>query len=444
MKRFLKHIIDNKVSVYPLVSFRIVFGFVMLVSIIRFWLKGWIDAFYVQPHFFFKYYGFEWIKAPGETGIYILFAIMAIAALGIALGAFYRISSISFFVAFTYVELIDLTNYLNHYYFVSLIAFLLIWLPANKHLSIDARMFPNRTKPSLMVPAWTINIIKLQLGIVYFFAGVAKINPDWLLHAMPLKIWLPANTQLPVIGWLFDYEWVAYAFSWGGALFDLSIFFLLISKRTRTWGYVAALLFHFVTWSIFPIGMFPFIMMGCTLIFFSAGFHKKLLKPLEAWSPVGTSSDSIWHSSMLKPILATYIFIQLALPLRAFFYPGNLFWTEQGFRFSWRVMLMEKAGYATFKVKDKANGKTAVVDNSNYLTSQQERMMATQPDMILQYAQYLAKVYSAQGFTNPEVNVEDYVTLNGSGSRLYADPNIDLTTQTNTLQNPSWVLPYQP
>ncbi len=145
----------------------------MSVSIIRFVSKGWVDELYVQPDFFFTYYGFDWVQPFGAVGMYILYALLLLSALGIMLGCFYRWSATLFFLLFTYVELIDKTYYLNHYYFVSIIGFLLIFVPAHRSFSVDALRQKNRTLDK--VPAWTINIFKLQLGFVYFFAGIAKL-----------------------------------------------------------------------------------------------------------------------------------------------------------------------------------------------------------------------------------------------------------------------------
>ena len=180
----------------PLTVFRIGFGLMMLASIIRFWYKGWIDTLYIQPKFFFSYFGFSWVKPFGEY-TYILFLICAISALFIALGFKYRLSIIIFFLSFTYIELMDKTTYLNHYYFISVISFVMIFLPAQAKFSIDS--YINKITYDY-IPSWTIDIVKLLLGIVYFYAGIAKINSDWLLRAMPLKIWLPSKYDLPLIG----------------------------------------------------------------------------------------------------------------------------------------------------------------------------------------------------------------------------------------------------
>src|ERR1700677_1311030 len=175
----------------PLAVLRMAFGAIMFISTIRFILKGWVYDFYVAPKFYFPFYGFEWVKPLPEIAMYIVFALMAIASLFILIGFFYRVSITTFFICFVYVELIDKTYYLNHYYFVSIITFLMLLMPAHRYFSIDIIR-----KPSLkvtQVPAWTINIFKWQLCVIYFCAGLSKLNYDWMVNAMPLRLWLPAN-----------------------------------------------------------------------------------------------------------------------------------------------------------------------------------------------------------------------------------------------------------
>ena len=394
----------------------------------------------------FYFYGFGWVKPLGETGTYALFVLMATAAICIAIGLFYRISAILFFLAFTYVELLDKTTYLNHYYLVSIIAFLLILVPAGSYFSVDAWRKPNNKVT--YVPAWCINIFKLQLVLVYFFAGVSKLTYDWLIAAMPLKIWLPASSHLWLIGDLLTKAWVAYAFSWFGMLFDLLIGFFLLSKRWCKPAYLLVVVFHLFTGWFFKIGMFPYIMIAITLVFFPAKAHLRVF----GWVGLSTSegarrrvykvSPSV--SSILAGILVLHFAFQLILPFRFMLYPGKLNWTEEGYRFSWRVMLMEKGGTAFFHVNDPATGRSTEIINSQYLTPFQETQMATQPDMILQYAHFLADVYQKKGIRNPVVTAESYVTLNGSGSRLYVDTAVNLAAENETLfgQN-KWIRPFK-
>ena len=449
----IKKHITGRISIAPLAVFRFLFGFIMLVSIIRFAANGWIYDLYIKPDFFFTFYGFDWVTPLGETSMYLLFVGMAIAALSIMLGYYYRVGIIFFFLAFTYVELIDKTNYLNHYYFVSIVSFLLMFVPANRSFSLDVLR-----KPSLRreyVPAWTINIFKLQLGLVYFFAGVAKLNPDWLLNAMPLQIWLPANADLPIVGPLLEYTASAYIFSWAGAFYDLTIAFFLLWKRTRILAYVAVIGFHMFTWFLFQIGMFPFIMILCTLIFFSADFHKKVIQVisgLRTYLPFSMPESKPAEkknyqlakntSGIISSILIIHFVLQFLVPLRFMLYPGNLFWTEQGFRFSWRVMLMEKAGHATFYMKNPETGNEWQVRNWDYLTPEQEKEMSTRPDMILQFAHYLEDQYQKNFSGDVIVTAESNVTLNGRRSQPLIDPTVDLTEQERGFAHKDWILPF--
>ena len=429
------------------------FGVMMLASIVRFWSYGWIDKLYVQPRFFFPYYGWEFIRPLGSF-TYLIFGLCALSAVFVALGYYYRTAIVVFFLSFTYIELMDKTTYLNHYYFISALSFLMIWLPAAAYFSVDAYRRPERA--TQYIPRWTIDAIKLLLGIVYCYAGLAKLNSDWLLHAMPLKIWLPANYDLPLLGNLLEQTWVHYAFSWGGMLYDLSIPFLLLGSRTRPLAFGLVVIFHVLTRVLFPIGMFPYIMIVSTLIFFDARFHHRILarvaRVLRIDKTVFDNGKSLlgqretkasrWNSSLRVGIVALFFVVQLLLPFRYLLYPGELFWTEEGYRFSWRVMLMEKAGYAHFKVVDAATGQRFYVDNRDFLTPFQEKQMATQPDFILQYAHFLADHFARQGHQNVQVFAESYVALNGRMSQPYVNPDVDLTQIEESFRPRTWLLPF--
>ncbi len=420
----------------------------MVFSVLRFWYHGWIESLYLEPEFHFSYYGFAWVKPLGPY-TYLLFIICALSAAGIALGYRYRWSAALFFLSFTYIELMDKTTYLNHYYFVSVLSLLMIFLPLNCYFSLDALR-----KPKLafqQVPAWTITCIRLLLGMVYFYAGLAKLNSDWLLEAMPLKIWLPSKFDIPLIGNLLGQEWVQYAFSWSGALFDLAVPFLLLYRKTRVPAYLILVVFHVLTRVLFPIGMFPYIMMTAALIFFPAGFHRNIL----AWLARGLRTSlavfdnarlkaypALFQNRLLALFLVVFFTVQLLFPWRYLLYPGELFWTEEGYRFSWRVMLMEKSGYAQFKIVDKASGKWVYVDNSQFLTPFQEKQMSFQPDFILEFAHFLETHYEEQGWDDVGVYVDSRVSLNGRLSRPFIDPEEDLTQYRDTFEPKTWILPF--
>lgn len=429
----------------PIAVYRMAIGFMLLASIIRFWAKGWIGELYIRPLHFFSFYGFEFVKPLGNY-TYLLFFICGAASLMVALGMFYRIASIVLFSSFTYIELMDRSTYLNHYYFMSLVLFILMFLPAHRYFSVDA--WRNPAVLSDQVPKWCADLLKVMMVILYFYAGLAKINSDWLLNALPLKIWLPSRNDVPLIGWLFDYPATAFVFSWFGCLYDLSIAFLLWNSRTRPFAYFTVVVFHGLTAILFPIGMFPYVMIVAALIFFPAGFHLRILLFLNRILKV--SPDFIHPGSRFRPealgqkitlgVLGLFLLVQVLIPFRYLLYPGELFWTEEGYRFSWRVMLMEKAGYAQFTIKD-ATGRFAVANNNEFLTVLQEKMMSTQPDMILQYAHILRDHYARMGFKAPQVYVDSYVALNGRSGKVFIDPHTDLAKEKDTFSPKSWILP---
>ena len=325
---------------------------------------------------------------------------------------------------------------------MSLLSFLLIFLPLNTRLSLNARLGFSPYRET--VPAWTLYSVRLQLVLVYFFAGVAKLNPDWLFAAQPLRIWLRANTELPIIGGLFDYVWVAYAMSWAGLLYDLTIPLFLLWRKTRPFAYLVVIAFHVLTALLFPIGMFPWIMLVSTLIFFSVEDYRAALGWLRVpgmmsrltSSPLSRASFSKSKriSSSLTPLVLSLFFIfQIGMCLRHYAYPGSVLWHEQGYRFSWRVMLAEKTGSATFRITQ--DGNTQTVYPSEYLTPQQVKQMSFQPDMILQFAHLLA----SEAGGDAQVYADVWVSVNGRPSERLVDPDIDLAAEPYGLAERRWI-----
>ena len=443
---FIQSYISKKQDSSSLALFRLGFGLLMTISIIRFWQKGWIQTLYLDPSFHFSYYGFEWVKPIGEY-TYLIFLVCAISAFMVAIGYKYYLSIIIFFLSFTYIELMDKTTYLNHYYFISILSFLMIFLPCNAKFSIDNILSKEKYT---FVPKWNIDSIKLLLFIVYFYSGLAKINSDWLLNAQPLKIWLMSNYDLPIIGnTIMQKEWFHYAMSWSGMFYDLLIPFLLVYNRTRVYAFLLVVFFHLFTAVLFPIGMFPYIMIIAALIFFDQETHKKILIRISNLFNLSKMKSVIRENNYfdhpkqkLSLFIITIFFIfQIIFPFRYFLYPGELFWNEQGYKFSWRVMLIEKKGYSTFKIVDGKSKDSFYVMNEEFLTELQERQMSFQPDFILEYAHYLGDHFTNKGIEKVEVYVDSYVTLNGRMNKRFIDPDKDLMKEKRGFKNKEWILP---
>ncbi|MFT6245527.1 MAG: hypothetical protein ACJA0U_002229 [Salibacteraceae bacterium] len=441
-------------SIAPLIIFRIIFGALMLFGISRFLYKGWVQQLYIDPQYHFGYYGFEWVKPLEGSLMYIPFVLMIVASIFIIVGFLYRYSAFVFFICFTYIELLDKSNYLNHYYFVSLMSFLMVLVPANRYFSIDAMLWIRIKQTTTQ--QWHIGILKFQLAVVYIFAGIAKLNSDWLLDAQPLKTWLQAHHNIPVVGGLLQEEWVAYVFSWFGCGYDLFIVFFLLGSKYRKYAYVFVVVFHFITWYLFPIGVFPWVMIFSTIIFFSIEFHERVLnwflKVFKQSALVVEDVKSIDKRKLTLYFVSLYVVVQLLVPFRYVLYSGGLFWNEEGYRFSWRVMLMHKEGYATFYLVDPKTGRESEINNAEFLTRTQEDQMATQPDMILQYAQILKKYYNGKtlhygdyvfNIKNPEIHAEIYVSLNGRRSQLFVDKKHDLASLSYNLKHRDWIEPFK-
>ncbi len=256
----------RRVDNASLAAFRILFGALLFFSTARFLLKGWVYDFYIKPTAFFPFLGFSWVQPWPPWGMYLHFMILALLALVVACGLYYRVAIVLFFLGFTYVELIDKTNYLNHYYFISLISFLMIFLPLHRRFSLDVWRKPTRLL--LRTHPWPLWVLRAQVGMVYFFAGLAKLNPDWLLHGQPLKIWLASRSDFPGLCFLFFFAATDLVMSWVGMLFDLTVPFLLLWRRTRGAAYIFLVVFHLLTYRLFNIGVFPWVMIFSALIFF--------------------------------------------------------------------------------------------------------------------------------------------------------------------------------
>ena len=215
----------NPVDISFLVFFRILFGGIMLWEVYRYFTYGWITRYFIEPAINFTYYGFSWVKPWPGRGMYIHFFVLGLAAACVMVGFLYRIAAPVFFLAFTYSFLLEQTRYLNHFYLVCLISFLMCFLPAERAFSVDALL--RRKIRSAVAPAWTLWLLRVQVGIPYFYGGIAKLNSDWIHGGEPMRTWLRPLTRIPAFGHIFAADWVVYSFVIGGLLLDLLVSVIL-------------------------------------------------------------------------------------------------------------------------------------------------------------------------------------------------------------------------
>lgn len=461
---------QSRVPIFPILYFRIVFGLLLVQLLTRYFYYDWIRKYFILPIFYFPHFHLDWLKPLPGNGMYLLFAILLLLAIFILLGVKTRLSAFLFAIGFAYQHLIDKSNFLNHYYLIFLLCIILALIPIPDTKKITKVM---------RIPRWALWLVRFQLGVVYTFGAIAKMRPDWVFEAMPLKIWLLMNRDMPVIGEILVWNITPYFFSYAGLVFDLFIFPFLLIPKTRKFAYSIVLFFHIITFLLFPIGMFPWIMVFLTPVCFSNRFHyrfiiimRKLIfvkRDRESQSQrrfkefiskvfdrklipytifkssnIPKSSVTLWlcgKSISANFYLAIFFCIlQVLLPFRHFLFPGNLLWTEEGFRFSWHIMAAHKSGLVSFFVKEEGKERIPVSYN-RILTQRQLGQMTTDPAMIWQFANFIYKEEEKKGRKSFGVYAEAYVSLNGKPATLMIDPNVDLHSVSYDYFNPTkWIL----
>jgi hypothetical protein len=439
--RRVRELLSRPIDGASLAVWRALFGCILLLALVRTWAKGLVYQHYIEPKVYLPFYGFDWLPRPSPFAAYALFGLLVLLAFGICLGLFTRLCAGLFCLLFSYLHLLDATYYLNHYYLVSLLSGLLACSPAGQVFSLDARR-ARRTVPAARgglpsarpaIRRFWLAVFRVQVGLVYFFAGLAKVKADWLFAGQPLRTWLAANTDVPLLGQWFSLPWTPLAMSWLGAFFDLTIALWLSWRRTRLWAFAVVVLFHAVTARMFEIGIFPYLMIANASLFFPPDWPRRWLGAApalpERLAPVPRASLGL---------AGLYLLIQILVPLRHFLYPGDMLWTEQGYRFAWHVMVIEKTGSIRFQLVERQSGARRTVFPGSYLTPSQVKAMATQPDLILAFAHILAREERQAG-RDVAVYADGYAVLNGRPAARLVDPRVDLTQVRDGFRDKPWI-----
>jgi len=425
-----------------LVLFRIAFGLLMTWEVVRYFQYGWIPRYWIEPQFHFKYYGFSWVHPWPGNGMYMVWAVLGLLALFIAAGFLYRVSAALFFIGFTYCFLLDQASYLNHFYLVCLLSFLLIFLPAHRAFSIDAWLRPRLR--SQVTPAWTIWLLRFQWAVVYFYGGIAKLSPDWL-QGEPMRSWMSSTTTFPVIGRFFREEWAVHFVSYGGLFLDLLVAPLLLWRRTRIPALCVAITFHLINAYWFKIGIFPWLGIAGLALFLSPDWPRRLWSRLRPSAKSSTSKlaelPASRHPRLVLGLLGAYAALQLLVPLRHLVYPGRVDWTYEGHRFSWRMKLLDRSAYARFYVIDEEIRKVTEVNPRTILRGRQSSKMAARPDMVLQFAHHLAATSPRSGNKPLRVHAQVIASVNGRRPEQLVNPEANLAAQPRTLRHATWLMP---
>ncbi len=485
----------KEVPIYSLVLLRVAFGLILLWEVYRYLNYDWIERYWINVNFNFTYWPFHWVTPwPGE-GMYIHFYVMGVLAFMLMVGFLYRFAAVLVFFGFSYIYLLEQARYLNHFYLVMLISFLMIFIPAHRYFSVDSRIWPKLK--SEWIPRWGLWLLQFQMGVVYIFGALAKVNGDWL-RGEPLRHWLMNSYDIPILGELFKLEPTIYLMSYSGLLIDLLAPLFLIYRKTRPFMFAALVSFHFLNDRMFTIGIFPWFAILSSTIFFEPDWpkrfwrmlttgkpHKKMLLILSmsiaaigsyvlrsrtelvplivaalgigilCWTVLDlfsdepkSTSEGVVVSTKWKPailaLVGFWIVFQVGMPIRHYFIPGNTSWTESGHRYAWHMKLRNKEALVRFFGVNPDTGERMELKNNRILASWQHRKMANRPYMIQQYAKHLKSILEKAGYNGYEIRAESLVSLNFRPYQLMIDPDVDLAKVTWTeFGSNDWVLPLE-
>jgi vitamin K-dependent gamma-carboxylase len=354
-----------------LAAFRVCFGLVVCyyaINILR-PVDGtnYVTSLFSGSELHFKYPGFAWVRVWAEPWMTLLVVIMAISALLLAVGLFYRLAAVLLFLSWNHYFLAEASVYNNHYYLMSLISMLLIFMPAHQCFSLDRLRLRFESR---CIPFWPVFLLRFQLFILYFYGGIAKFNTDWLAGLVVVP-------QAKIIYHFLDQPsflsvtFISLFLAWSGLIFDLAIGFLLVNRRTRAMAFAMVLFFHSSNHLLFNIGIFPIMALTTTMLFFEPDWpirtwnwlrRPRIHQPdwnwfcrgglaipifglalgwkdqVSGWGKIHEGTSGKW----LQRSVVAWMLIQVLVPLRHNLIAGNAAWTEEGQQLAWRMMLCKK------------------------------------------------------------------------------------------------------
>jgi len=432
MDNWLFKRIDNT----GLCLWRIAFGFLITVEAFGAMATGWVKRVLVEPEFTFNFIGFEFLQPLPGNGMYFYFTLMGCFGFLVMIGYRYRWAMAAYALMWTSVYLMQKSAYNNHYYLMMLLCWIMVFLPANRSLSMDAKKESFRKNS---MPQWVKTFFIANLWIVFTYAAVAKIYPHWL-DTTVAELFMKGKKDFWLIGDFLQLTWVHYSITYFGILFDLLIIPMLLWKPTRLFGFYLSLFFHLFNSAVFHIGIFPYMSIAFALFFFTPETLKKRFKLKRK---VYTGGDIIslpkWKNIGIA-IVGVYCIVQIALPLRHWFYEDDVLWTEEGHRLSWRMMLRTRSGTALYWVVNKETQERKNYPYKNLVSKKQLRNVRSKPDFIWQMAQRIKEIEAEKG-NDVEVYVSSRVKINGGEYFQLIDPEVDLAAEPwQHFKHHDWIL----
>lgn len=432
----LKNILFKGVSPATLGIFRIGMGVIMMVQFYH--IQDYFYNLLVYSKYFIKYDYFEWIELTTPENLKVIFAVGIIASFFIAIGFLYRISTVVAFLLWCYLFFTDQGHNNNHYYLIGMFLFFLIIVNANEWGSVK-----NIKNKAREIPGWNYLVFKLLILILYFYGGVAKLNSDWL-NGYPLKYWLSGRDHLgPFFKELLEKDFTIYLFSYYGLIFDLLVGFLLFHKRLKYLAVLLMIPFHISNHFLWPIGVFPWLSIFMTVLFFEAEINR-LFKS----SKFESVSYSILNKNTVTILFVLFFSVQILFPLRQHLYSGKTNWHGYGEFFAWRMMLTDKQGAVRLRIYSENDQYLGEVSLEDYINQRQLYKMVFIPKNFVPFCQFIENEIVSdernKGLGDIKIYADVFKTINNRPFERVIDPSVDLTAvEYSVFKKGKYILPYK-
>ncbi|KAJ1077650.1 PREDICTED: vitamin K-dependent gamma-carboxylase [Capra hircus] len=441
-----------------LAVFRFLFGLMMVLDIPQERGLSSLDRRYLDGLEVCRFPLLDALQPLPLDWMYLVYTIMFLGALGMMLGLCYRISCVLFLLPYWYVFLLDKTSWNNHSYLYGLLAFQLTFVDAHHYWSVDGLL--RARKRNAHVPLWNYAVLRGQIFIVYFIAGIKKLDADWVEgYSMEYlsRHWLFSPFKLV----LSEEMTSLLVVHWCGLLLDLSAGFLLFFDASRPIGFVFVSYFHCMNSQLFSIGMFPYVMLASSPLFCSPEWPRKLVahcpKKLQELLPLRTapqpSTSCMYKRSRargsqkpgLRHQLSTaftllYLLEQLFLPYSHFLTQGYNNWTNGLYGYSWDMMVHSRS-HQHVKITYR-DGRTGELGYLNPGVFTQSRRWKDHADMLKQYATCLSRLLPKYNVTEPQIYFDIWVSINDRFQQRIFDPRVDIVQAAwSPFQRTSWLQP---
>jgi vitamin K-dependent gamma-carboxylase len=197
--------------------------------------------------------------------------------------------------------------------------------------SIDALSNKSEAK----VPFWNYFLIKFQFFVLYFIAGCKKFSTEWLLEWQHSISNLSSNWIFTPFRFVIGSEWTdQIMIHWFAAVFDTSITFFLIYKKSRPMALLFCSTFHIMNSRLFNIGMFPWVCLVELPLFCEYEWPRRFWRKLKCSTASSTertiaNDKNVTTKRTLKERFTTFLILiycclQLFLPFSHFITKGYI------------------------------------------------------------------------------------------------------------------------